>query len=102
MWTLSTHRLHTPLQDAIDQNLGSGFSKIKRTEHIFPTAEEVGSLMVKATLTPVKVCKGGAVSGCRTPRLEIPMSLKVLKPSRPQIPDKWTYYRGDARCLNPS
>jgi hypothetical protein len=43
------------LQDAIDQNLGSGFSKIKRTEHIFPTAEEVGSLMVKATLTRVKV-----------------------------------------------
>jgi hypothetical protein len=40
------------LQDAIDQNLGSGFSKIKRTEHISPTAEEVGSLMVKATLTP--------------------------------------------------
>ena len=30
-------------------------------------------------------------------RLEISMSFKVLKPSRPQIPDKWTYYRGDAR-----
>jgi hypothetical protein len=30
-------------------------------------------------------------------RLEIPMSLKVLKPSRPQIPDKWTDYRGGAR-----
>jgi hypothetical protein len=30
-------------------------------------------------------------------RLEISMSFKVLKPSRPQIPNKWTYYRGDAR-----
>jgi hypothetical protein len=43
------------LQNAIDQKLGSGSSKIKRAEHIFPTAEEVGGLMVKATLTPVKV-----------------------------------------------
>src|SRR5450759_98238 len=70
MWTLSTHRLHTPLQDAIDQNLGSGSSKIKRTEHIFPTAEEVGSLMVKATLPRVKVQRSiswhGTMSGCQT------------------------------------
>src|SRR5450759_5330764 len=48
-------------------------------------------------LVQVRRCEGGTVSGCRTPRLEISMSFKVLKPSRPQIPNKWTYYRGDAR-----
>ena len=48
-----------------------------------------------STVTIREIIEGGK-------RLEIPMSLKVLKPSRPQIPDKWTYYRGDARCLNPS
>ena len=48
-----------------------------------------------STVTIREIIEGGK-------RLEIPMSLKVLKSSTLQIPDKWTYYRGDARCLNPS
>jgi hypothetical protein len=44
----------------------------------------------------------GTISGADVCEGDTHLSLKVLKPSSPQIPDKWTYYRGDARCLNPS
>jgi len=60
------------------------------------------SRIVRCYLVTLTCAKVGRIAGCRTPHLEIPMRLKVLKPSRPQITDKWTDYRGDARCLNPS
>jgi hypothetical protein len=43
----------------------------------------------------------GTISGADVCEGDTHLSLKVLKPSRPRIPDKWTYYRGDARLVCP-